>query len=69
MTHYENESMVAIHEGREEEGISKFMNLDKFTDEFIDAYNNAYIWGVFVDEDGEIKAQDIWGGIMENIIK
>lgn len=59
---------VAIHENKNSTTVVKFINLDNFTHEFKMAYEAGLIYGVYLNESGEIEAHDIFGNILVDII-
>ena len=60
---------IAIHENKESERVVKFINLDNFTDKFINAYNNATICSVYYNNKNEVVALDMWNEEHEDILK
>jgi hypothetical protein len=58
---------IAIHESATSEKVEKFMDLDSFTGNFQEAYENNLIEGCFM-QDGEIVARTIYNDILEGIV-
>ena len=66
LTNFKTMEKIAIHESATSEKVLRFEPLDSFTKEFQDAYNNNMIYGV-LEENGKLKATDIYGETHENI--
>lgn len=59
----------AICESRESEKIIRFANENEFVPFLVHMINEGQIWGVYIAEDGEVVAEDLWGEIYEAVLK
>lgn len=64
-----NTVKVAIHESKSSQKVVRFLELNDFTYEFQDAYNNGLIYGAYLTKSGKVNATTNDGEIIKNVAK
>lgn len=62
-----NYEIIAIHENSKSDMVIKFIDLDSFSSDFQNEYENGNIYGVYYDAN-KIVASTIDGNVLENIL-
>lgn len=63
------ENQVAVHASQNSDKVVKFINQDSLTEEVSNLIDNGNLQGIYLNENKEMVAEDIWGDIHQNIEK
>lgn len=58
---------VAVHKSENSEKVIRFINQDVLNVEIKNLIENGSLHGIYLDENDEMVAKDIWGNILQNI--
>ncbi len=63
------ENQVAVHASQNSDKVVKFINQDSLIEEVSNLIENGNLQGIYLNENKEMVAEDIWGDIHQNIEK